>query len=73
MTDFLTKLKNGGGLSLVREVSGQETRFLCYTSFSDSESLWGIRSAAAVASVLARGRYTFWPVRAMEDVYGVCL
>jgi hypothetical protein len=42
MNQFRKRLEGSNGLSILREVRDGEKRLICYTSFSDSESLWQI-------------------------------
>lgn len=42
MSSFKKLLEDSLALSVLREAYDGEKRFICYTSFSDSESLWEI-------------------------------
>ena len=42
MSSFKKRLEDSHALSVLSEVFDGDKRFICYTSFSDSESLWEI-------------------------------
>ena len=56
MTDFKSRLEGGGALSFIREVltrgEGEQKKWLYYTDFLESSSLWQIRSVAICCCML---------------------